>query len=254
MSTAQLVEEWKKRDPYLLDVDGFQEFLDKRIPEIQKEKEKHRALGWFKRLELLDDRLSGVYLEERIYREILIKGEDFHPDRKDEFRENIALLSELLDIHHQYVEEKGLFRGMFSDYMQQRGYTSFRSGLFFTPYTICDFMARCTLMDALGGEPKKICDPAAGTGRFMLSIAKYYQEKLGYYNFLMTNIDIDKRMFTYCTMNAILHAIPSINIWGDSLALKFWDGYAVIPLAGLGTWHRIPQDNINAYMTQKSQT
>ena len=45
MTTTQLVEEWKKKDPFLLDVDGFQKFIDKRIPEIEKEKEKHRALG-----------------------------------------------------------------------------------------------------------------------------------------------------------------------------------------------------------------
>jgi len=254
MSTAtQLVNEWKKKDPYLLDVDGFQQFLDQRIPQALKDEEKHRALGWLKRLSLLDDRLSGVYLEERIYRDILIKGEDFHPDRKDEFKENIALLSELLDIHSQYVEEKGLFRDMFGDYMTQSGYTSFRSGQFFTPYTVCDFMTQVTLMDALEGKPKTICDPAAGTGRFMLSIAKCYHEKLGYYNFLITNIDIDKRMITYCTMNAIFHAIPSINIWGDSLALNFWDGYVVIPIGGRGTWHRIPEENISAYMTQKSR-
>ena len=245
-----ILHEWKKRDPFLSDIQGYGRYFEKRFPVLQRQEEQHRALGWFKRLKLLDDRLSGVYLEERIYREILVRGEDFHPDRKDEFKENIALLSELLDIHRQYVEKKGLFRDMFGDYMLETGQTNFRAGQFPTPYTICDFMTRCTLMDALEGKPKTICDPAAGTGRFMLSIAKYYQEKLGYYNFLMTNIDIDKRMWTYCTMNAIFHAIPSINIWGDSLACEFWDGYAVIPLGGLGTWHRIPKENIYVYMTQ----
>ena len=127
MTTAtQLVDEWKKKDPYLLDVDGFQQFLNERIPKALKEEEEHRALGWFKRLSLLDDRLSGVYLEERIYRDILIKGGDFHPDRKDEFKENIALLSELLDVQSQYVEEKGLFRDMFGDYMIEAGVYEFQ--------------------------------------------------------------------------------------------------------------------------------
>ena len=251
MTTEQLVEEWKKGgDPFLLDVEGFQKFLDKRIPKVLKEKEKHRALGWFKRLRLLDDRLSGVYLEQRIYEDILVKGEEFRPDRKEEFKENVALLSELLDIHLQYVEEKGLFRDMFGDYMQEDGQTSFRSGKFFTPYTVCDFMAQITLMDALEGKPETICDPAAGTGRFMLSIAKIYREKLGYYNFVITNTDIDQQMWVYCTMNAILHRIPSFNIWGDSLAFKFWDGFAVIPLGGIATWHRIPKEKIYVYMTQ----
>jgi len=47
MSTAtQLVEEWKKKDPYLLDVDGFQQFLDERIPKVLKEEEKEAEHKW----------------------------------------------------------------------------------------------------------------------------------------------------------------------------------------------------------------
>ena len=46
MSTAQLVEEWKKKDPFLLDVDGFQKFLDKRIPKVLKGEEKEAERKW----------------------------------------------------------------------------------------------------------------------------------------------------------------------------------------------------------------
>jgi len=46
MSTAQLVEEWKKHDPFLLDIDGFQKFLDKRIPKVLKEEEKEGERKW----------------------------------------------------------------------------------------------------------------------------------------------------------------------------------------------------------------
>ena len=40
MTTAELVEEWKKHDPFLLDIEGFQNFLDERIPKVLKEEEK----------------------------------------------------------------------------------------------------------------------------------------------------------------------------------------------------------------------
>ena len=44
---AQLVEEWKKRgDPFLVDAEGFQEFLDKRIPKVLKEEEKEGKRRW----------------------------------------------------------------------------------------------------------------------------------------------------------------------------------------------------------------
>jgi len=45
-TTAQLVEEWKKQDPFLLDVDGFQKFLDERIPKVLKEEEKEGERKW----------------------------------------------------------------------------------------------------------------------------------------------------------------------------------------------------------------
>jgi len=47
MSTAtQLVQEWKKTDPYLLDADGFQQFLEQRIPQVLKEEEKLAERKW----------------------------------------------------------------------------------------------------------------------------------------------------------------------------------------------------------------
>jgi len=46
MSTTALVEEWKKQDPFLLDVDGFQKFLDERIPKVLKEEEKEGERKW----------------------------------------------------------------------------------------------------------------------------------------------------------------------------------------------------------------
>ena len=45
-TTTQLVEEWKKRDPFLLDVDGFQEFLGQRIPKVLREEEKEAERKW----------------------------------------------------------------------------------------------------------------------------------------------------------------------------------------------------------------
>ena len=47
MSTAQLVEEWKKKgDPFLLDAEGFQKFIDERIPKVLKEEKKEGERKW----------------------------------------------------------------------------------------------------------------------------------------------------------------------------------------------------------------
>lgn len=41
-----LVQEWRKQDPFLMDIDGFQKFLDKRIPQVLKEQEKLAKHKW----------------------------------------------------------------------------------------------------------------------------------------------------------------------------------------------------------------
>lgn len=47
-TTAQLVEEWKQHDPFLIDVDGFQHFLDEQIPRLSRLKRRRQiASGTF---------------------------------------------------------------------------------------------------------------------------------------------------------------------------------------------------------------
>ena len=47
MSTAQLVDEWKKKgDPFLVDTEGFQKFIDERMPKVLKEEEKEGERKW----------------------------------------------------------------------------------------------------------------------------------------------------------------------------------------------------------------
>jgi type I restriction-modification system DNA methylase subunit len=121
---------------------------------------------------------------------------------------------------------------MFSDYMEAMDQAFMKkTGLFFTPYNVVKAMCQMTLTNKkdLGGEPKRILDPAAGTGRYMLKVAETYMEVLGYYNFIFTNIDIDKRVYVYCAWNAIMHQIPSITVWGNTLTEQYWEGVAVIP-------------------------
>jgi len=184
--------------------------------------------------------MNARRLNEQVYTDILIKGESFTKENADDFKEGTELLGKLLTIHREF-HEKNPFRDMFSEYLMEYGRLNVRAGQFFTPYNVCDMMAKMQLgiEDDLKGEPLRILDPAAGTGRFMLSTASHYAKEVGMYNFLFTNIDIDKRMFTFCVMNAILYGIPAIHIHGDTLRIKFWDCFATIPSMGLCQWKRI---------------
>ena len=182
---------------------------------------------------------SGRRLYQEIYDKILIAGVDFTPDKKDELQENYELFRKILDIHAEYAE-KAPFGDLFGEYLNEYGKLNFRAGQFFTPIHICDAMVE--MLNPAGDEGiNTICDPAAGTGRFMLRTAKHYHEKVGQYNFLFTNVDIDQRVHTYCVMNAILYNIPSINIHGDSLGLKYFGAFATVPVNGwpIATWHKL---------------
>jgi len=129
---------------------------------------------------------------------------------------------------------------LFGEYLIEYGKLNFRAGQFFTPINVCDMMVKMLINPSVD-KHEAICDPAAGTGRFMLRTAKQYHKEIGQYNFLFTNIDIDPRVHTYCVLNAILYNIPSINIHGDALALKYYGAFATVPVNGwpLAMWHKL---------------
>ena len=253
----QVLAEWKEHDPYLDDIEGYREFFNerykKRFKAEERRKEELERAPWLKRLKALAPRHGGVRLEDRIYKEILVKGEQFTEERKDEFREEIEFLGELMVIHAKYTEENGRFGDMFGEYLIQTNQLNFKAGQFPTPPTIAEFMVKISLttQKSLEGEPKQIMDPCAGTGGFMLKTAKHYAETIGKMNFIFYNVDIDFRMYVFCTMNAILNGIPSVNVWGDSLALKFWEGTVTIPIGGVAMWKRIGKEKVARLMIQR---
>lgn len=188
--------------------------------------------------------LNSPKLHDRIY-DLLVAGQFFTPDRLDEFQDNIALLATLQEIAADYTWEAGPFGDLFGEYLEAIGETSERTGQFFTPPDLVDLTTRITLEDLdLGGRPKMIADPASGTGRFMLGVAKHFAEQNdGCLNFLCVNIDIDRKAFAYCVMNAVLHGIPSVCIHGDTLKVEAWNAFATIPMfGGYARWERVRLD------------
>jgi len=202
---------------------------------------------WLKRLRKWAPEYSGVRLYNLIHDEVLIKGQTFTKEKADDFKKGTDLLGDLFIAYEEFKAEPQMGeRGPFSDMMGQwlcdvDGF-NVRGGQFFTPIHICDFMASVGLSDdpvKLMEKPERMMDPAAGTGRFMLSTAKHYAKVCGCFNFIYWNIDIDQRAFIYSTVNAILNGIPSFHIHGDSIVMKYWEAIAVIPQNGLPMWHTV---------------
>lgn len=188
--------------------------------------------------------MNSVPLNERIYDQILVGALNFTPDTAEQHKEGIELLSKLMMIHREFTEEAGEFQDMFGEYMEDTFNTNQWAGQFLTPMNVVKLMSMINIRDnpeELMGEPKKICDPCCGTGRFMLGVAEQYAKVVKCFNFLFVNVDVDKRAFTYCTMNAILNAIPSIHIWGNSLKVEVFDAFAVLP-GYLQPWMKVPKE------------
>lgn len=206
---------------------------------------RHKSL---KALQALEP-LNSVRLDERIYQKILVGGQAFTQENASEHTEGIELLGRLMEIHRDFQQEAGEWEDMFGEYMEGAFQLNSSTSQFFTPMSIVRLMVKMNLAaeDLNKPEPLKICDPACGCGRFMLGVAEHYAESLGAFNFLMTNIDVDHRAFVYCCMNAILHNIPSINIWGNTLSFEVFDAY-IVGIPGLQPWIRLEKEKARAFL------
>ena len=184
------------------------------------------TMNWMKALESLAPRHKGERLYRKLHKDVLVAGDIFQAG--DDCTKSRDLLTQIFLAHHEFNKENP-FRDMFGEYMQENELLNSGTGQFFTPYNVCDVQVEVLMDKDAMKEMKRILDPASGTGRYMLSTAKFYAKELGYFNFMFTNIDIDYQVWVFCVFNAILNNIPGLHILGDSLTNKFRDAYVTIP-------------------------
>ena len=166
------------------------------------------------------------------------------------------IFKELELLNFEYKELFGEFTDMFGTYLEGKSLLDDGKGQILTPYQIVDYMCKSTIELSLKISDtevdkeqtdddkqekfkfKTILDPACGTGRFMLGVAKWYHQNYGMYNFLMYNIDIDINMVYCCLMNALLYNIPAFIIHGNALIPEnIWSVWVSIPQNGFQHAH-----------------
>ena len=93
-----------------------------------------------------------------------------------------------------------------------------RNGQFFTPMNICDMMARITNPVT---ETSRILDPACGSGRMLMSMAKLnrYATYFG--------ADCDANCAKMTVVNMCLNSIYGEVAWMDSLSNKWYSGWKI---------------------------
>lgn len=93
-----------------------------------------------------------------------------------------------------------------------------RKGQFFTPQPICDMM---TGMVKSNGPGSRVCDPACGSGRMLLSAAKFSR------SILLFGADNDLTCANMATINLCLNGLFGEIAWMDTLANKWYRSYRI---------------------------
>ncbi len=124
-----------------------------------------------------------------------------------------ALFAEAYIAMADVADDNGAgFKDPFGDFYMEHLSKS-RSGQFFTPETICDFMDQIQLGEEVP-DNATVTDPCCGSGRLLLSAAKI-NRKVTFYA-----ADIDLTCAKMTLLNFLLNSMCGEVAWMDSLGLK----------------------------------
>jgi len=111
------------------------------------------------------------------------------------------------------------FVDVLGDYFEQ--HLSFgRNGQFFTPQHICDMMAR--MINPIGFG-KRVADPACGSGRMLMSMAKINRFALFF------GADNDANCAKMAVINLCLNSMFGEIAWMNSITNQFYAAWEIFP-------------------------
>lgn len=127
--------------------------------------------------------------------------------------EEQKMMIELMNMVGKVMEENGNYYDVFGDIFME--YLSFgKNGQFFTPQPICDMMAQMEFSQVENG--KSVCDPACGSGRTLLAMAKINRE-LWFFG-----SDIDLLCVKMTVLNLALNNLRGEIVHGNPLSLEVY--------------------------------
>jgi type I restriction enzyme M protein len=137
-----------------------------------------------------------------------------------------ALLAKVVDMIEQVPMEDRDTKGDLYEYMLGKIATAGQNGQFRTPRHIIRLM-----VEMVAPQPKDVvCDPACGTGGFLVAVGEYLREhhpemlrdarlKEHFHHHLFHGFDFDNTMLRIGSMNMLLHGVENPDIrYRDSLA------------------------------------
>lgn len=179
--------------------------------------------------------LFSLAKEEKMYMEIISRYRNDGQDREADLfsRAFSEIMAEMRKENHDVLG--GIYMEIVSNWSAKG------MGQFFTPTPICDMMANMTI-----GEPEDrpvtVADPACGSGRTFISAAKLVHPKSWFYG-----IDADNVCAQMCALNFCFFNMNGYVIHGNTLSMKFYDGWITNHSSIGGAVRRLTHDEVVHY-------
>lgn len=176
--------------------------------------------------------LTGKSHDEDLYMDTIARY------AKDDLRHNFPKMVAALtfEMENRYDSDKG--NDVLGEFYETNLYRKGASQ-YFTPWSICEFMALCSANDTANGEAKRVLDPTCGSGRTLLAAAKHIGRDSKCYG-----IDIDHVCVKMAAINLFLNGIfHSEVMWADALSPESFHMSYVISFLPFGIFRIQNKDN-----------
>ena len=125
-------------------------------------------------------------------------------------------------------QDAGMLRDVLGAIFEAIGLSNERSGQFFSPEHVSQFMAKLTFGDELQKLQEKpyitVTDPCIGSGRMLLAYAKEMQDAGHNYCEKMVGmaVDIDATCVYMSYIQLSMYGVPAVVIHGNSITVEEW--------------------------------
>lgn len=158
--------------------------------------------------DMLDITLRGFCVrdEANILPDLLTRLSD---DDRAQYAQLIQTMGDIAD-----NDGTGMFDALGDLFMEHLSFG--KNGQFFTPQPICDAMA---MMQPEPEDGQTVCDPACGSGRTLLAMAKRNRKLIFY------GSDIDLTCVKMAAVNMLLNSLTAEIAWMNTLSLEHWASF-----------------------------
>ena len=133
-------------------------------------------------------------------------------------------------------------------YFELHGQYNAKTGQFFTPVTLCNFIAQITESDKKEGT---VNDPSCGSSRNLIAHARL--NPLNRYNFFYFGQDLDKRCCLMSVLNFVMFGMKGIIIHMNTISLEVYRGWRIyLPETGLGV-RPLTANECSEFLFEKQQ-